>query len=101
MVTVSKSKVALVKCDTYDYEQVMDAVETGIGLIGGISNFVKEGENQLKIEVVNTWVNRIIGDMKLPEEERKTWAPHLRFNAESPLQSSGLFGPVRILTIGK
>lgn len=63
------------------------------------NRFVKEGENQLKIEVVNTWVNWIIDDMKLPEEERKTWAPHLPYNAESPLQPSGLFGPVRILTI--
>lgn len=66
-----------------------------------ITDLVKEGENQLKIEVVNTWVNRIIGDMKLPEEERKIWAPHLPYNAESLLQPSGLFGPVRILTIEK
>lgn len=61
-----------------------------------ISKLVKEGENELKIEIVNTWVNRIIGDMQLPEEERKTWAPHLPYNAESSLQPSGLFGPVLI-----
>ena len=64
-----------------------------------ITDFVKEGENQLKIEVVNTWVNRIIGDMKLPLEKRPTWAPHLPYNAESPLQPSGLFGPVAIKSV--
>ncbi len=64
-----------------------------------ITDLVKKGENELKIEVVNTWVNRIIGDMKLPVEERKTWAPHLPYNAESPLQASGLFGPVEILQL--
>ncbi len=63
-----------------------------------ITNLVQKGENQLKIEVVNTWVNRIIGDMKFPKEERLTWAPHLPYNTESPLQASGLFGPVEIVT---
>ena len=61
-----------------------------------ITDFVKEGENILKIELVNTWVNRIIGDMKLPEDDRQIWAPHLPYNSESPLQPSGLFGPVAI-----
>jgi uncharacterized protein (DUF362 family) len=42
-----KTKVALVKCDSYDYEQVYDAVEAGLELLGGISNFVKEGEKIL------------------------------------------------------
>ncbi len=44
---MSKSIVAVIKCDTYDYEQVYDAVEAGIKLLGGISNFVKEGEKIL------------------------------------------------------
>ena len=47
MATMIKSKVALVKCDTDDCEQVIDAVETGVRLIGGISSFVKEGEKIL------------------------------------------------------
>ncbi len=61
-----------------------------------ITEFVKKGNNDLKIEVVNTWVNRLIGDQKLPVEQRKTWCPTNPFTAESQLQVSGLIGPVKI-----
>ncbi|MFC1873533.1 DUF362 domain-containing protein [Chloroflexota bacterium] len=44
---MNKSKVALIKCDTYDSEKVYEAIEAGIKLLGGISNFVKEGERIL------------------------------------------------------
>ena len=63
-----------------------------------ISGLVREGKNELRIEVVNTWVNRIIGDMRLPEEEREIWMPVNPYDTESPLQSSGLLGPVKIFT---
>lgn len=63
-----------------------------------ITDFVKEGENELEIEVVNNWMNRIIGDQKLPEKERTTWCVVHPYNAQSPLQASGLFGPVEVLT---
>ncbi|MDR1814958.1 MAG: hypothetical protein LBR18_08965, partial [Tannerella sp.] len=36
-----------------------------------ISGNVKEGVNELEIEVVNTWLNRIVGDCQLPPEERR------------------------------
>jgi len=41
---MKKSIVALVRCDTYDDEQVYKAVGDGIELLGGISLFAKAGE---------------------------------------------------------
>ncbi|MDR1743142.1 MAG: glycoside hydrolase family 2 [Dysgonamonadaceae bacterium] len=62
-----------------------------------IGKYVKNGDNRIEVEVVNTWANRIIGDRKLPENERKLrtyWGPR----ADTPLQPSGLMGKVRIIT---
>ena len=71
-----------------------------------ITDSVHSGENRLEVEIANTWANRLVGDARLPEEERycrtninTTGAP------EAPgvpwgnvsLHPSGLFGPVRIL----
>src|SRR5690606_32792 len=39
-----------------------------------ISRYLKAGTNKLTVEVVNLWVNRLIGDAGLPENQRKTWA---------------------------
>lgn len=61
-----------------------------------ISKAVKKGKNTLRIDVVNTWVNRLIGDTKLPKEERETWAGINPYNENSLLQETGLIGPVMI-----
>lgn len=37
----NKSKVALVKCETYDNDAVLKAVRAGLDLLGGVSAFVK------------------------------------------------------------
>lgn len=61
-----------------------------------VTNSLKKGENKLEITVVNNWQNRLIGDQLLPEGQRPTWTMFNPWKADSPLQSSGLLGPVEI-----
>jgi hypothetical protein len=86
-----------------------------------ISQAVREGENELVIEVANTWVNRMIGDERLPLDAswknwetleewpewfregrssptgRYTFTTVRHYTKESPLQCSGLLGPVTLM----
>ncbi len=41
---MSKTRVALVRCDTYNDDKVYKAVREGIDLLGGISQFARTGE---------------------------------------------------------
>ncbi|HAK95387.1 MAG TPA: hypothetical protein DCM87_10375 [Planctomycetes bacterium] len=83
-----------------------------------VTGIVKAGENSLEIEVVNLWVNRMVGDEELPEDSErnpdgtlKAWPKWLDGDAPSPagrvtftswrlwrkgspLRPSGLLGPV-------
>ncbi len=78
-----------------------------------ITGCLKPGENVLEVEVTNQWVNRLVGDLKLPPAERKTYTnvldgpPNPRKDPRSPqrlgepdadryLRVSGLLGPVTI-----
>ena len=87
-----------------------------------ITDAVKPGENALEVKVVNLWVNRLIGDEQLPEDSArnpngtlKEWPQWLQegkpsptgrytftswrlWKKDSPLQESGLLGPVTLRT---
>jgi hypothetical protein len=64
-----------------------------------VTNFVKQGDNAIEVEVANTWLNRLIGDLSLPENERPTWSHNFPYQANSTLQASGLEGPVRMIIL--
>ena len=61
-----------------------------------VTGLLKAGENAIEVEVANNWMNRLIGDQRLPEKDRLTWVNVNPWKADSPLQSSGLLGPVEI-----
>lgn len=67
-----------------------------------LTPYLKTGTNELKVEVVNMWVNRLIGDGKLPANERITKTNINKFDApdaDKYLRASGLMGPVKINVI--
>jgi len=64
-----------------------------------ITGAVRAGKNTLVVEVANTWTNRLTGDAFLPPEQRYARS-NMRASLsrkETPLQPSGLLGPVRII----
>jgi hypothetical protein len=57
---------------------------------------LKSGPNQVTIKVINAWVNRLIGDQQPDAKTKYTFADVKPYKANSPLQPSGLLGPVRV-----
>ena len=62
----------------------------------GISEALKKGKNTIEIKITNTWANRLIGDEKLPKEQRLTWTTAPFRLQEGILLKAGLLGPVKI-----
>jgi hypothetical protein len=90
-----------------------------------ITKAAKPGDNELEVRVTNLWPNRLIGDEQYPDDcqwdgihlkqwpewmqkgeprpvkERLTFTTWKHWHKDSPLQPSGLLGPVKLLTLEK
>ncbi len=71
-----------------------------------IRDFVKEGSNKVEIKITNMWINRLTGDMDLPEDEKfcRTNRPYITKDYSAigdetyRVQPAGLLGPVVLST---
>ena len=68
-----------------------------------VNGAIKKGVNKLEVEVVNRWPNRLIGDGKLPENQRRTKTNISDYynkpeEGKHILFPSGLLGPVQLTT---
>ncbi len=59
-----------------------------------VSTAVRAGENELEVEVVNPWNNRLVADAKLPPDQRLTFLTKDTLPSSAPLLPAGLLGPV-------
>jgi hypothetical protein len=62
---------------------------------------LRGGENELIVEVTNTWFNRLVGDAALPPEKRST-RTNVQTSGGQPWVKlepvdSGLMGPVQLI----
>ena len=70
-----------------------------------VTDAIRAGSNQLEIEVVNFWPNRLIGDAKLPAEKRRTRTNIAKFDQPkgdvnyTTLMPSGLLGPAKLVRV--
>ena len=78
--TISKEAINNKKPITIDLGEVYDVAEIFVnGNSAGvlwtypyqlnIENFVTEGYNKLEVKITNLWINRLTGDLTLPEEK--------------------------------
>jgi hypothetical protein len=63
---------------------------------------LKAGDNTLEVRVTNLWVNRLIGDLQPGITSKCGFAePQPLYQADSPLLTAGLLGPVSIVRSGE
>lgn len=60
-----------------------------------VTRAVKPGVNHLKLQVTDTWFNRLVFDAGRPENERRTWTINGP-SKDAALRESGCLGPVYV-----
>jgi hypothetical protein len=61
-----------------------------------VTEALKSGENEVKIDVTNPWHNRLVHEASLPEGQRTVWMNAPYRMTEQPLLPTGLLGPVTL-----
>lgn len=61
-----------------------------------ITAAIRPGRNELEIEVVNAWHNRLLGDRALPAGQRQTFLSKDTLAKNASLLPAGLLGPVTL-----
>jgi len=61
-----------------------------------ITAAIRPGRNELEIEVVNAWHNRLLGDRALPAGRRQTFLSKDTLAKNASLLPAGLLGPVTL-----
>ncbi|MFP4096383.1 MAG: glycosyl hydrolase [Cyclobacteriaceae bacterium] len=62
-----------------------------------VTSYLQQGENHVEIKVVNQWVNRLVGDSRLPVGKRLTYVAVSSYESSSSLLPAGLLGPIKLL----
>ena len=63
-----------------------------------IASLLIKGGNTIEVKVVNSWVNRLVGDMQ-PGVTKIGFTTMPLFKVDSPLEPAGLLGPVQLITM--
>ena len=66
-----------------------------------VTKVLKAGNNKLEIKVTNLWVNRLIGDAQPGVTNKITYTTMPFYQASSKLLSSGLLGPVEVISVNR
>lgn len=64
-----------------------------------LSGALKPGANVIEVRVTNLWVNRLIGDLQPNVTRKYTFTTWPYYRPDSPLLTSGLLGPVRLVRV--